>query len=146
MCVPFFHVGGSLGVLGSLRSGNTQVVQARFDAGEWLLELLVVNCDRNWAKVAVLHSHSLIKVAVDEDAESLADVERELSDRYSRSYRIVTAPSAGDGIAKLVEMQSSGEDVALLLVGLPFWSLFGLAMPASIVTAFNWSASEPRPQ
>ena len=36
MCVPFFHVGGSLGVLGSLYSGNTSVVQARFDAGEWL--------------------------------------------------------------------------------------------------------------
>jgi long-chain acyl-CoA synthetase len=36
MCVPFFHVGGSLGVLGSLYSGNTLVVQRRFDAGEWL--------------------------------------------------------------------------------------------------------------
>jgi acyl-CoA synthetase (AMP-forming)/AMP-acid ligase II len=36
MCVPFFHVGGSLGVLGSLYSGNTSVVQRRFDAGEWL--------------------------------------------------------------------------------------------------------------
>jgi acyl-CoA synthetase (AMP-forming)/AMP-acid ligase II len=36
MCVPFFHVGGSLGMLGSLHSGNTSVVQSRFDAGEWL--------------------------------------------------------------------------------------------------------------
>jgi acyl-CoA synthetase (AMP-forming)/AMP-acid ligase II len=36
MCVPFFHVGGSLGILGSLYSGNTSVVQQRFDAGEWL--------------------------------------------------------------------------------------------------------------
>ena len=36
MCVPFFHVGGSLGVLGSLHSGNTTVVQTRFEAGEWL--------------------------------------------------------------------------------------------------------------
>jgi long-chain acyl-CoA synthetase len=36
MCVPFFHVGGSLGMLGSLYSGNTSVVQTRFDAGEWL--------------------------------------------------------------------------------------------------------------
>jgi acyl-CoA synthetase (AMP-forming)/AMP-acid ligase II len=36
MCVPFFHVGGSLGVLASLYSGNTTVVQERFDAGEWL--------------------------------------------------------------------------------------------------------------
>jgi acyl-CoA synthetase (AMP-forming)/AMP-acid ligase II len=36
MCVPFFHVGGSLGMLGSLYSGNTSVVLTRFDAGEWL--------------------------------------------------------------------------------------------------------------
>jgi acyl-CoA synthetase (AMP-forming)/AMP-acid ligase II len=36
MCVPFFHVGGALGILGSLYSGNTSVVQKRFDAGEWL--------------------------------------------------------------------------------------------------------------
>ncbi|HWF70985.1 MAG TPA: class I adenylate-forming enzyme family protein [Mycobacterium sp.] len=36
MCVPFFHVGGSLGMLGSLYSGNTSVVQQRFDAGDWL--------------------------------------------------------------------------------------------------------------
>ena len=57
-------------------------------------------------------------VAVDEDEGSLADVERELTDRYSRRYEIVTAPSAGDGIARLVEMGSSGEEVALVLVGL----------------------------
>ena len=36
MSVPFFHVGGALGILGSLYSGNTSVVQKRFDAGEWL--------------------------------------------------------------------------------------------------------------
>ncbi|WP_375486650.1 class I adenylate-forming enzyme family protein [uncultured Mycobacterium sp.] len=36
MCVPFFHVGGALGLLDSLYSGNTSVVQDRFDAGEWL--------------------------------------------------------------------------------------------------------------
>jgi acyl-CoA synthetase (AMP-forming)/AMP-acid ligase II len=36
MCVPLFHVGGSLGLLGTLYSGNTTVIQAHFDAGEWL--------------------------------------------------------------------------------------------------------------
>jgi acyl-CoA synthetase (AMP-forming)/AMP-acid ligase II len=36
MCVPFFHVGGSLGMLASLYSGNTSVVQDRFDAAQWL--------------------------------------------------------------------------------------------------------------
>ena len=36
MSVPFFHVGGAIGVLGNLYAGNTYVVQTRFDAGEWL--------------------------------------------------------------------------------------------------------------
>jgi long-chain acyl-CoA synthetase len=36
MCVPFFHVGGALGMLGNLYSGNTMVVLDRFDAAEWL--------------------------------------------------------------------------------------------------------------
>ncbi len=36
MSVPFFHVGGAIGVLGNLYSGNTYVLQRRFDAGEWL--------------------------------------------------------------------------------------------------------------
>ncbi len=36
LTVPLFHVGGALGVLGSLYSGNTTVIQQRFDAGEWL--------------------------------------------------------------------------------------------------------------
>ena len=36
MAVPFFHVGGAIGTLGNLYSGNTYVIQDRFDAGEWL--------------------------------------------------------------------------------------------------------------
>jgi acyl-CoA synthetase (AMP-forming)/AMP-acid ligase II len=36
MSVPFFHVGGAIGTLGNLYSGNTYVVQDRFDAGAWL--------------------------------------------------------------------------------------------------------------
>ena len=36
MCVPVFHVGGSLGLVSALRGGRTTVVQPRFDAGEWL--------------------------------------------------------------------------------------------------------------
>jgi acyl-CoA synthetase (AMP-forming)/AMP-acid ligase II len=36
LCVPYHHVAGSLGVLGSLYAGNTFVVQERFDAGEWI--------------------------------------------------------------------------------------------------------------
>jgi long-chain acyl-CoA synthetase len=36
MCVPSFHVGGMIGLLLSLYSGDTMVVQPRFDAGQWL--------------------------------------------------------------------------------------------------------------
>ena len=36
LSVPFFHVGGAIGVLGNLYAGNTYVIQDRFDAGEWL--------------------------------------------------------------------------------------------------------------
>ena len=36
MCVPLVHVGGMLGLLVALAKGSTTVVQARFDAGEWL--------------------------------------------------------------------------------------------------------------
>jgi long-chain acyl-CoA synthetase len=36
MSVPFFHVGGAIGLFGNLYAGNTYVVQARFDAGDWL--------------------------------------------------------------------------------------------------------------
>jgi long-chain acyl-CoA synthetase len=36
MCVPMFHVGGLLGLLMSLYSGQTTVIQPRFDAGGWL--------------------------------------------------------------------------------------------------------------
>jgi acyl-CoA synthetase (AMP-forming)/AMP-acid ligase II len=36
MCVPAFHVGGLLGLILNLYSGDTTVIQPRFDAGEWL--------------------------------------------------------------------------------------------------------------
>ncbi|HVN50845.1 MAG TPA: class I adenylate-forming enzyme family protein [Acidimicrobiales bacterium] len=36
MCVPSFHVGGMIGLLLNLYSGDTMVVQPRFDAGQWL--------------------------------------------------------------------------------------------------------------
>jgi thioredoxin reductase (NADPH) len=53
--------------------------------------------------------------AVDEDAQLLRAVERELVDRYSRSYRIACAPSAGEAMAQLLALKEAGEDVALVL-------------------------------
>lgn len=34
-------------------------LEVRIDSGEWMLELLVLSCDRTWAKVAVLHRYEL---------------------------------------------------------------------------------------
>ncbi|HEY8083680.1 MAG TPA: FAD-dependent oxidoreductase [Solirubrobacterales bacterium] len=53
--------------------------------------------------------------AVDEDESLLRDVERELVDRYGRSYRVVCVSSAEDGMAELETLLAAGEDVALVL-------------------------------
>lgn len=56
-----------------------------------------------------------VLLAVDEDECSLRDVERELVDRYSRSYRVVCVPSADAALAELEVLAAAGEDVALVL-------------------------------
>lgn len=38
-------------------------IEVRVDTGEWLLELLVLGCDRNWAQVFVLHKYDIEAVA-----------------------------------------------------------------------------------
>ncbi len=53
--------------------------------------------------------------AVDEDQRLLKEVERELVDRYGRSYRVVCASSAEDARAELGALADAGEDVALVL-------------------------------
>ena len=53
--------------------------------------------------------------AVDEDERLLRDIERELVDRYSRSYRIVCACSSEEALAELEALREAGEDVALVL-------------------------------
>jgi len=57
-------------------------------------------------------------IAVDQDEDSLRVIEGELRERYSRSYQVITAPSAADGAARLVDLASSSADVALVLVAL----------------------------
>ena len=51
-------------------------------------------------------------LAVDGDELSLRDVERELDDRYSRSYRVFTAPRPSEATVALEELAAAGEDVA----------------------------------
>ncbi|MBO9533152.1 MAG: FAD-dependent oxidoreductase [Solirubrobacteraceae bacterium] len=66
-----------------------------------------------------------VLLAVDEDPESLAVIERELSDRYANSYRILIAGSAASATAKLQELAGAGEDVALVLASLDVCDMTG---------------------
>ena len=54
-------------------------------------------------------------LAVDGDAENLEAIERELTDRYARHYRIVCVASAAEARRFLEESQTAGDDVALVL-------------------------------
>jgi thioredoxin reductase (NADPH) len=58
--------------------------------------------------------------AVDEDERALRSVERELVDRYARSYRVVCVSSAEDAMAELQALRRAGEDVALVLAAQMF--------------------------
>jgi len=56
-----------------------------------------------------------VLVAVDGDAAALADIERELLDRYSRDYRVLCLRSAADARAQLEALAAADEEVALVL-------------------------------
>lgn len=56
-------------------------------------------------------------LVADEEEQSLHDIERELTDRYERSYRIVCLASASAAEAELVRLADAGEEVALVLAG-----------------------------
>lgn len=58
-----------------------------------------------------------VLVTVDDDGECLSALERELSDRYSRDYRIICTPSPEDALSTLERLAQDGEEVALVLAG-----------------------------
>jgi thioredoxin reductase (NADPH) len=58
-----------------------------------------------------------VLVAVDEDAGSLRDLERELLDRYARHYRVICTRSPREARAQLKQLAAAGEEVALVLAG-----------------------------
>src|SRR5215475_1773462 len=55
-----------------------------------------------------------VLVAVDEDADVMRDVERELRDRYARHYRVVCIRSPREALGLLEELAADGEQVALV--------------------------------
>ena len=70
-----------------------------------------------------------VLLVVDDDESLLADIERELNDRYARHYRIVCVRSPAEARAHLADFATSGVEVALVLAG----------QPASAVPASSWS-------
>ncbi len=54
-------------------------------------------------------------VAVEENTEALGVIERELTDRYARSYTLVCTTSPADALARLSRAADEGEEVALVL-------------------------------
>ena len=56
-----------------------------------------------------------VLLAVDHDADSLREISRELSDRYSRDYTVVCTRSATEALEILERLAEAGEDVALVL-------------------------------
>ncbi len=54
-------------------------------------------------------------MVADADRGTLAEVERELRDRYARHYRVVCLRSAPEALARLVEFAADGTQVALVL-------------------------------
>jgi thioredoxin reductase (NADPH) len=66
-----------------------------------------------------------VLLAVDEDERALREVERELIDRYSRSYRVICASSVREATAELEALAAAGEDVALVLAAESFEATAG---------------------
>jgi thioredoxin reductase (NADPH) len=56
-----------------------------------------------------------VLLAVDDDADALGDVERELTDRYARHYRVVCVRSARDARSQLDALAAADDEVALVL-------------------------------
>jgi len=57
-----------------------------------------------------------VMIAVDDDAEVLRSVERDLRKRYAERYKILRADSASQALAALGQLKKRNEQVALLLV------------------------------
>jgi thioredoxin reductase (NADPH) len=52
---------------------------------------------------------------IDEDESALREIERELDDRYARSYRIVAVGTPAAALSELEALAAAGEEVALVL-------------------------------
>src|SRR5690242_12044358 len=67
-------------------------------------------------------------LTVHEDPEAVRDVERELTDRYARHYRVMSMRSSEEALARLDELATAEEEVALVLAGQRSTELSGCAL------------------
>jgi thioredoxin reductase (NADPH) len=58
-----------------------------------------------------------VLLAVDADSAALGHVERELRDRYERSYQVICTGSPEEALATLTRLSDASEEVALVLAG-----------------------------
>ncbi|MGY1633511.1 FAD-dependent oxidoreductase [Geodermatophilus sp. SYSU D01186] len=75
-------------------------------------------------------------ILVDDDPALLADVERELRNRYSGDYRICCLGSAREARVVLQECAAAGEDVALVLVAEQLQGASGTELLADVPALF----------
>jgi thioredoxin reductase (NADPH) len=60
-----------------------------------------------------------VVLAVDGSRDSLEAVESQLTQRYAHDYRVMCLGDAGVAVRKLAELARAGEEVALVLAGMP---------------------------
>jgi thioredoxin reductase (NADPH) len=60
-----------------------------------------------------------VVLAVDEDRDTLGVVESQLTQRYAHDYRVLCLSDAGEALQELAELTRAGQDVALVLAGIP---------------------------
>lgn len=75
-------------------------------------------------------------VAVDDDADLLADVERELRARYARDYQVVCLGSSRAALTALRRFAAAGQEVALVLAGEVLDDRPGTALLAEVQPLF----------
>jgi thioredoxin reductase (NADPH) len=73
-----------------------------------------------------------VLLVVDEDRAALRELERELSDRYARDYRIVSAGSTAEALAELEALRDAGEEVALAIAALSASEMTGSELLAKV--------------
>jgi thioredoxin reductase (NADPH) len=71
-----------------------------------------------------------VLVTVEQDADALRDVERELRDRYGRHYEIECTGDPTGARARLEELAAAGEEVALVIAGQELSGITGMDLLA----------------